>query len=519
VFDSLIYFFEPAHIFIFDAFKEHMAGPIKRLIGQMAIYGLSSIIGRFLNYLLVPLYLGIFVASEYGAVTELFAYAGFLMVLLTYGMETAYFRYSEKHENPEKVFSTAISPILLSSSFFIAVVILFAEPIASALKYSNNTEYIIYFALIIGLDSISAIPFAKLRRENKAVKFAIFKFINIGLNIGSNIFFLILCPKLILNNPDSIISVVYSDDIGIGYIFISNLIASVVTILLFIPEFFKVKYSFSKALLKQLFIYGFPLLFAGLAGMINEVIDRILLKYLITVPEGVADGHKYVMAQIGIYGANYKLSVLVVLFIQAFRYAAEPFFFSEEKKENAKEIYALVMKYFVIFGLFIFLGIMLYMDIVKYFLRNEEYWQGLHIVPILLLANLMLGVVYNLSVWFKLTNKTKYGAYIAGIGASITILFNLLLVPHIGYLASAWGHFACYFTMMIISFFLGRKYYRIKYPLKDIFTYTFLALLLYFISKYISLEGWLMYIVNTFMILTYLAYVVINEKLYKRFVK
>lgn len=491
-----------------------MTHPLKQLVGQTAVYGLSSIIGRFLNYLLVPLYTSIFIASEYGAVTELFAYAGFLIVLLTYGMETAYFRFSEKHDDPEKVFTTSVSPIFLTSSLFIAVVILFAKPIANILQYSENFEYIIWFALIIGIDSLTAIPFAKLRRENKAVKFAAFKFINIGLNIGFNLFFLLLCPYLINNDPDSIVSVFYSEEVGIGYIFISNLIASAVTFLLFIPDFFKLNYKFSKKLLRELLIYGFPLLFAGLAGMINEVIDRILLKYLTVVPEGIEKPHEYIMSQIGIYGANYKLSVLVVLFIQAFRYAAEPFFFSQEKETNAKETYASVMKYFVIFGLLIFLGIMLYIDIVKYFISSEEYWEGLHIVPILLFANLFLGVVYNLSVWFKLTDKTKYGAYIAGIGAMITLILNFILIPLIGYLGSAWAHFSCYFTMMIVSYFLGRKYYKINYPLKDIFIYVALALIIWLGSLFIEIEGNIKYLLNAGLIFGFIAIVVLKEKLH-----
>ncbi|MCF6364788.1 MAG: oligosaccharide flippase family protein [Bacteroidales bacterium] len=493
-----------------------MASPIKKLIGQTAVYGLSSIVGRFLNYLLVPLYTSLFVTSEYGIVTELFAYAGFLMVFLTYGMETAYFRFSEKHDNPSKVFSTAVSPILFTSSLFIAVVILFSKSIADTLQYPDNVEYIVWFAFIIGLDSITAIPFAKLRRENKAIKFVTFKFINIGLNIGLNLFFLLLCPILSENNPDSFISGFYSKNIGIGYIFISNLIASSVTLLLFLPDFLKAKLIFSKKLLKQLLFYGFPLLFAGLAGMINEVIDRILLKYLIVIPEGIENAHEYVMSQIGIYGANYKLSVLVILFIQAFRYAAEPFFFSQEKKENAKKVYAAVMKYFVIFGLFIFLSIMLYIDIVKYFISNESYWVGLDIIPILLVANLFLGVVYNLSVWFKLTDKTKYGAYIAGVGALITIGVNTVLIPVFGYLGSAWAHFSCYLAMMIISYFLGRKYYRINYPLKDIFIYVLFAGAIYAGSLFFEFKGSVKYLVNTGFILSFIIFVVLKEKLYLR---
>ncbi len=489
-----------------------MASQLKKLAGQTAVYGFSSIIGRFLNYLLVPLYTNLFLTSQYGIVTDLYAYAGFLFVLLTYGMETAYFRFSEKHQNPEKVFTTAISPILLTTSIFVSVIILFAQPIANVLKYPDHKEYVIWFALIISLDTLTAIPFAKLRRENKAIKFAVFKFINIGLNIGFNLFFLLLCPYLLKQNSHSFVSAFYSESIGIGYIFISNLIASAVTLLLFIPDFFKTKYTFSKTILKQLLIYGSPLLFAGLAGMVNEVIDRILLKYLIVIPENISDPDKYIFSQIGIYGANYKLSILITLFIQAFRYAAEPFFFSHSKEKNAKETYAKVMNYFIIFSLIIFLGIMLYIDIVKYFI-NQNYWSGLKIVPVLLFANLFLGIVYNLSVWYKLTDKTKFGAYIAGIGAFITIVLNFILIPKIGYMGSAWATFFCYFTMMLVSYFWSRKYYKIHYPLKKIFLYVSFALVVFMISRYFRFTGAEMYIFHTLLFLSFLVFVLFKEKI------
>ncbi len=491
-----------------------MTSHIKKLAGQTAVYGFSSIIGRFLNYLLVPLYTNLFLTSQYGIVTDLYAYAGFLFVLLTYGMETAYFRFSEKHQNPEKVFTTAISPLFITTSVFLSAIILFAQPIANVLRYPDHKEYVIWFALIISLDVLTTIPFAKLRRENKAVKFAVFKFINIGLNIGFNLFFLLLCPYLLKHNPNSFVSSFYSENIGIGYIFISNLIASAVTLVLFIPDFFKTKYTFSKTILKQLLIYGSPLLFAGLAGMVNEVIDRILLKYLIVVPEDISNANTYIFSQIGIYGANYKLSILITLFIQAFRYAAEPFFFSHAEEKNAKQTYAKVMNFFVIFGLIIFLGIMLYIDLAKYFI-NEHYWSGLKIVPILLFANLFLGIVYNLSVWYKLTDKTRYGAYIAGIGAFVTIVLNIILIPKIGYLGSAWATFFCYFTMMIVSYFWSRKHYKITYPLKKILLYTGIALFIYFLSRFAHFSGMKMYIIHTILFLFFLVFISVNEKLIK----
>ncbi len=489
-----------------------MANLYKKFLGQTAIYGLSSIVGRFLNYLLVPLYTTLFLTSQYGVVTDLYAYAGFLFVLLTYGMETSFFRYSEKYKDSEKVFTTAISPIVLTSSIFLLIIFLFAQPIANILKYPEHPEYIIWFALIISLDVLTAIPFAKLRRENKALKFAVFKFINIGLNIGFNLFFLLLCPYLIKQNPDSFVLCFYSGNIDISYIFISNLIASSVSLLLFIPSFMKIKYRFSAKILQELFIYALPLLFAGLAGIVNEVIDRIMLKYFLIVPDAIAEPNTYIFSQIGIYGANYKLSILITLFIQAFRYAAEPFFFSQAKEKNAKNIYSQIMKWFVIFTLIIFLGIMLYIDIAKYFI-NRNYWSGLKVVPILLFANIFLGIIYNLSVWYKLTDKTKYGAYIAGIGALITIILNIVLIPYMSYLGSAWATFFCYFTMMIVSFLWGRKYYKINYPLKRIAGYVVAALAIWGISLFTALDGIKMYAFHTFLILAFLAFVAYRENL------
>ena len=489
-----------------------MTGKIKKLAGQTAVYGLSSILGRFLNYLLVPLYTNLFLTSEYGIVTDLYAYAGFLFVLLTFGTETSFFRYSEKYNKADTVFTAALSPIFIIALIFLFSVIYFAQPVATFLKYPDHKEYVIWFALIISLDVLSVIPFAKLRRENKALKFAFFKFINIGLNIGFNLFFLLLCPYLLKHNPDSFVNTFYSENIRIGYIFISNLIASAVTLLLFIPDFFKIRYRFSKKVTKQLLIYGFPLLFAGLAGMINEVIDRILLKYLIVVPDFVTNTNEYIFSQIGIYGANYKLSILITLFIQAFRYAAEPFFFSHQKEKNAKEIYARVMNYFIIFGLTIFLGIMLYIDIAKYFI-NKNYWEGLKIVPVLLFANLFLGIVYNLSVWYKLTDKTKFGAYIAGTGAFVTILLNYILIPKIGYLGSAWATFFCYFTMMIVSYFWGQKHFKINYHLNKIFLYTLIAVGLFFISQFLNLSGPLKYAVNSVLFFSFVVFAIYKEKI------
>jgi O-antigen/teichoic acid export membrane protein len=482
-----------------------MSHPLKKLMSQTAVYGLSSIVGRLLNYLLVPLYTHLFIPSEYGIVTNLYAYVGFLIVLLTYGMETAYFRFSQSEKDYNKVFSTAITPLFLTSGIFITAMVLFSQNIASALQYEKNPEYIIWFAIIIGFEAITSIPFAKLRQENKPVKFAIYKFINIGLNIGLNLFFLLLLPYLSKNMNNQFVEYIYNPEIGIGYIFISNLLAIIITFALFIPDFIKTKIKFSSELLKKMLIYGSPLLIVGLAGMVNEVIDRILLKYLIAVPSNITDSENYILGQIGIYGANYKLSILMTLFVQAFRYAAEPFFFSHQKEQNAKQTYADVLKYFVIFGLLIFLGIMLYLDIVKYFI-NSRYHEGLQIVPILLLANLFLGIIYNLSLWYKLTDKTSFGALIAVGGAVVTIVLNIILIPKIGYLGSAWATFFCYFSMMVASYYFGQKYYFINYNLKKIFFYFFIAIGIYFINKYVIFSSTIVsYSFKTLLLLSFIS--------------
>ncbi len=461
--------------------------PLKKLLGQTAVYGLSSIIGRLLNYLLVPLFTRAFLPYQYGVVAELYAYVGFFIVFLTLGLETGFFRFSEKNLKPATVFSTALLPIIFTSVAFIALFTLFSQPIANFIKYPDNKEYVTWFALIIGFDVLASIPFAKLRQEGKAVKFAVFKFTNIFINIAGNIFFLILAKEnaneFLQQFHVAAFSNFYSDRVGVGYIFISNLAASGAIILLFIPDLLRSKFQFSKDLLRQMLIYSAPLLLAGLAGIANEVLDRILLKVLIITPIGVVDSQKYIMAQIGIYGANYKLSILMTMFIQAFRYAAEPFFFKQNKEKKSRQVYADVMKYFVIFCLVIFLGVTLFIDLAKGFI-SEPYWAGLKIVPILLFANLFLGIIYNLSVWYKLTDKTKYGAGFALLGLSVTLILNVILIPKFGYIGAAWATFFCYFSMMIASYLFGQKHFKINYPILKIIAYSGLALFIYFGFNY-----------------------------------
>ena len=478
--------------------------PLKQLAGQTAIYGLSSIVGRLLNYLLVPLYTRYFIPAEYGVVTELYAYVAFLVVILTYGLETAFFRFSQKQYDKNLVYSTSLISLFCSSILFCFLMISFQQPIANWLEYPNNPEYVMYFALIIGFDAICSISFAKLREQKQAARFALVRLLNIFINIGLNLFFIIYCPYAIENSLSStdFINSIYDKSVGVGYIFIANLVASGVTLVMLLPEMIKTTWKFNATLWKKMMIYALPLLIAGLAGMTNETIDRVLLKHLL--PEGVDK-----MVEIGIYGAFYKISIIMILFIQTFRFAAEPFFFAQEKQHNSRMIYAYVLKYFSILASFIFLLIMLYLDIVIHFIgsafHNEK---GITIIPILLIANLFLGIYYNLSVWYKLTEKTTYGAMLAIFGALITIVFNIILIPKIGFLGSAWATLACYFSMMVASLLLGKKHYPIPYDVKRIFFYIALSFLLYKLSALFNTT----LLINTIYLLVFVVIVFLLEK-------
>jgi O-antigen/teichoic acid export membrane protein len=395
--------------------------------------------------------------------------------MLTYGMETAFFRYYDnKSADKEKVYSTTLISLLITSVVFVVLITLYAQPLANLIRHKDNSEYIIWFALIIVFDAISTIPFAKLRVLNRPKMFAFIKIFGILVCFVLNLFFLYVLPYFHNNHIlPGITSLIYNPSIGVGYIFIANLISSAATLFILFVIIPLRKLTFDKVIWKRMMKYALPLLIFGLAGNINETFDRILLKYL--SPAGIA------MAQVGIYGACYKISLLMTIVIQGFKYAAEPFFFSYAKESDARNVYADVMKYFIIVCSLIFLGVMLYMDVVKYFV-GQKYWEGLTIVPILLLANMFLGVFYNLSIWYKLTDKTRYGAYLSIFGAIVTLSLNFLLIPIIGYMGSAWATFACYGSMMVISYFVGQKHYYVKYNLKKIGVYFGLALLLYAFS-------------------------------------
>lgn len=454
-----------------------MASGIKKLAGQTVIYGLGTIVPRFLNYLLTPLLTYGFTAAEYGINSELYAYISFLNVIFTYGMETTFFNFSSKLENKEEVYNTALISLILSSVFFSLLFLIFAGSIADGLSTPNSIylpQFIIWSVLIVASDAITAIPFAKLRLENKALKFSVLKLSNVVINFGLTIFFLKVCKSSYDNSETNFMASLYNPEIGIGYAFLANLLANCFTLILLSKQFAGLKFSLNIELLKKMLLYAWPLIILGFAGMINETLDRIILKKLIV------DKSEAQIAQ-GVYGACYKIAILMTIFIQAFRFAAEPFFFNKAKEKDSTKSYALVMKYFVIFCLFLFLATTLNLDWIKLFI-GPNFRSGLNVVPILLMANLCLGVVYNLAIWYKLNGQTKYGAIIAIVGAIITIVVNVIFVPHYSYVASAWATLAAYSGMMVLSYVLGQKYFPIKYNIKAITVYTLIALGFYFIS-------------------------------------
>jgi O-antigen/teichoic acid export membrane protein len=479
----------------------------KKLASDTVIYGMSSIVGRFLNWWLTPIYTELFLPDVFGVFTNLYSYVAFLLVLLTYGLETGYFRFASKSENRGVVYSTSMISLLVTSAIFIFLILIFKGDIASLIDYHGHDEYILWLGIIVAIDALTSIPFAKLRLENRPIKFAFLKMVNIILNIGFNLFFLVLCPYLEKHYPGISLSAVYSPEIGVGYVFISNLLANLVLLVLMVPDIFKISYQFDWKLLRKLLGYSFPILIIGLAGMVNQNIDKILIPFLI--PE-----NQNPMFQLGVYGANYKIAVLMNMFIQAFRYAFEPFFFSRGKAKDDKEVHAVIMTYFVIFGLLIFLGVMLYIDIVKAVaIHKFEYYEGIKVVPLILMSNLFLGVYYALSVWYKLDDKTSYGAYIALVGAAITLGLNFWLVPIMGYMGSAIAVFTCFFVMMAISYLLAKKYYPIPYDLKSISVYTATAVVLYFISTlFYSYPVYLKYILNTALLIIFVGVVYYKEK-------
>lgn len=460
----------------------------------------------------MPLYTRVFSPEQYGIVTEMYAYVSFLIIILTYGMETAFFRFTQNHHDKDKVYSTTLISILTTSAIFIITITILSNQIANLIGYQQKSNYVIWFAWIIGLDAVSSIPFAKLREQKKAKTFALYRLLNIFVNIFFNLFFIVYLPK-VYNNVDSafyrIAQMLYNPKMGEGYVFVSNLIASTFTIILLFPLVIRVKWRFDLDLWKQMIRYALPLLVAGLAGMTNETMDRILIKYLL--PPEIA------MQQLGIYGACYKVSVLMTIFTQAFRFAAEPFFFAQEKEKGSAQLYADVMKYFTMVGMFIFLSIMLYIDIVQQFV-GKEYRVGIGVVPILLLANVFFGMFFNLSIWYKLSGQTKYGALLSIFGAVLTIVLNIILIPKKGYIGAAWATLICYLSMLIASYIIGQKKYYIPYPVRNIVKIICLALFFYAISVYIQphVNQGAKYLINSILLITYIALLFFLERPKKR---
>lgn len=481
--------------------------PLKKLASQTAIYGLPTIVGRLLNYLLTPLYTYNFSPEEFGVNTSAYAYVSFLLVLLTYGMETSLFRFSQTEIDKQKVYTTALISVLGTSFLFIIFTWLFADPLSEAVKFTGHPEYILWFGIIISADALAAIPFAKLREQGKAKRFALIRTVFIAMNIGLNLFFILFC-KSVYESESSVfkpfVEQVYDPSIGIGYVFISNLIASLFQLIMLSPELFKFRYVFDSPLWKRMMRYAFPLLIAGMAGMVNETLDRLLLTHLL--PEGEA------MAQTGIYGACYKISIIMTIFIQTFRFAAEPFFFSHAKEKEPQKVYAVVMKYFVIVCSLIFLGTMMNMLWIQYFV-GEDFRSGIAVVPILLIANMFLGIFYNQSIWYKLTGQTHYGALLTIFGAAITIVLNVYWIPKIGYMGCAWATLICYTSMMVASYFIGNKHYPVNYDLKRIMGYLGLSVTLYALSIFIKTDlNALDLLIDNFLLLVFVAIVWKLEK-------
>ena len=447
---------------------------IKKLAGQTLWYGVSSIAARFLSYLLTPYLTHELRSDAYGEMSLVYAAIPFLNVIFTYGLETAYFRYSRNKEEQTDVYNTATVSLICSTVVLTGILLLFNHQIATLIGVKEHPEYLQWSAYIIALDALGTLAFAKLRFEGRPVKFAAVRISGILVNIALTFFFLSICPKIHREDPNSFIGAFYNPANSVGYVIIANLAQAVVTFLLLSKEFFSFRWKFNTQLWKSIMLYSSPLILAGFAGMINETFDRIMLRWWTSAPT-----EKLANIEVGTYSACYKLSILISLSIQAFRMAAEPFFFSTAQGLQPQRIYARVMKFFVITICFMFLLVVLFLDIWKYFIQNKEFWKGLGVVPILLLANMFLGIYYNLSIWYKLSNKTMAGAWITVIGAGTTLVINYLFIPSYGYFACAWATFFCYGSMMVISFIWGQKEYHVPYAWKKLVAYILICVAFY----------------------------------------
>lgn len=453
---------------------------IRKLAGQTVIYGFGTVVPRFLNYaLLTPFYTYILGREQYGVVTELYAWMVLALVILTYGMETTYFRFAGKKAPAETVYSTALVSLFFTSAFFIMAVSLFITPVSGFLGYAQHPEYIRMFAWIVAVDAFSAIPFAWLRNNNRARTFSILKIINVAVTIVTVFFFLKTAPTM-AERGNELIFKIYDPEMQVGYVFVANLAGSVVTLLLLLPYVVKIRPAFDRKLFRQMLAYSWPLLVGGMAGSLNEVLDKILLRRLIGGAEG--------LATVGLYGAGYKVGVLMSLFIQMYRFAAEPFFFEKAGSREARETYAVTMKYFVITALILFLVINLYIEALQIII-GPLFRESLVVVPIVSMGYLLLGIFINQSIWYKVDDRTIYGAWITLVGAAVTVIVNLLFVPRFGYIAAAWAHVACYLSMVAVSYAVGMKYYPIKYETLKIVLYILLAVALLALSRVLAPEN------------------------------
>lgn len=476
---------------------------LKKLAGETALYGLSSILGRFITYLLVPLYTRTLSRAENGMITELYAYAAFLMVILSYRLESAFFRYGTPKEDQDKAFSTAMWSLLGTTVVVTLTVLLAEQNLADALAYHHHPEYIRWFALMLAFDCLAEIPFARLRLEQRPIKFVTAKFFNIGIIVTLNLFWLVVCPWA-AQQGHTWVHHVWSPDIRVGYVFITNVVASMATFLLLWPQVRKAHFAlFDAVLWKKMILYAAPLIVVQFAGIVNAMFDRTMQKWLLP---GTPDEN---LAAVGVYGNLYKLAMLITIATQAYRYAAEPFFFRHAADENAKDTQAKVTKWFTIASAAGMLGVVLYLDWIKYLL-GKDFRVDLQLVPILLLANVLLGIYYNFSVWYRLRDKTAVGAGIAIVGAVITVVLNLVLLPRIGYAGSAWTALACYAFMCFATWLLGQKYYPVPYALGRMGFYLGLVIALCFVSFFLDglvPLGWGRFGVHTGLFLVYLGVV------------
>lgn len=440
---------------------------LKSLAKDTAIYGLSSIVGRFLNYLLVPLYTHVIASSSggYGVVTNLYAYTALLLVLLTYGMETTFFRFANKEgENPDKVYSTILTSVLTTSVLFVGLVALFIGPVSSALGYAEHPSYVWAMAATVAIDAFQCIPFSYLRFKKRPLKFAALKLLFIGMNIFLNLAYFVILPKAGLNPAG-----IYDNGIDVGYVFYINLFCTSVITVFFWRELRGFRFGFDGRLLKRMLSYSWPILVLGIAGILNQSGSQIIFPFIYGEGSSVP---------LGIYGASIKIAMIMAMITQAFRYAYEPFVFGSVADKNSKELYAKAMKYFIIFTLLAFLCVIGYLDILK-FIIGRSYWEGLKVVPIVMAAEIMMGIYFNLSFWYKLTDQTLWGALFSGIGCLVLFAVNILFIPKLGYMACAWAGFAGYGVAMLLSYFVGQKKYPIRYPLKDIAVYVVSALAIF----------------------------------------